>query len=1490
MSSLNPMRTVLVGSQTLVVHCGELLMARGHEVLAVASADEQVLGWARGVGLETHDDPGDLVKYEVDCLFSVANLEILSADVLRIADRAINFHDGPLPRYAGRHATTWALLAGENRHGVTWHVMTSDVDGGDILVQRTFDVAPDATAFSLNAQCYEMGIATFAELLDILESGDGSQTRQDRAQRTWFGRHQRPETAGVLDFVQPAAHLVRLSRALDFGPMENPVGATKLWTGDRLWIVGRVEERDGNGTPGAILSSDGVSLTVATGKGAVRLSELRWEGRAAVVAQLTSPGSLPDLSDGSAWRSDAEAAASHECFWRPRLLDLQPLARPWYGGDCEHSGQHTAEIEGDGRALLVAYAAYLARTSARSRFDVTLRAGPGDATPVLAPVRPLRVEVDPNASVAVNLEALEAEVEQVLARPLTADLPDRCGAGVALRAARAMVLSLEPQWDPSAEYQVVVHFGTDRVTWRGPGVAAPAHLAHVARFRRFLGSVNNVLRATSILGDGELGALKRRGTGPAPTVPDRCIHEDILTQADRTPDAEAVSDGHTTLTFAELRARSTALAARLRDHGVGPETRVGIYLDRRVDLSVGIVGVLMSGAAFVPLDPAYPQARIAFMLEDAQCRLVVTRDALAPALPPTVRSVCLDAQPSWARGGPVDDTPVGPHHLAYVMYTSGSTGQPKGVLVEHRNVANFFVGMDGCVPRADGPEAWLALTSLSFDISVLELLWSLSRGIHVVLHEASPRRQTGQRRLDFSLMFFASDEGGSPAADKYRLLLESARFGDRHGFRAVWTPERHFHAFGGLYPNPSVASAAIAAVTERIHIRAGSVVSPLHNPIRIAEEWSLVDNLSGGRVGISFAAGWQAQDFVFAPERWADRKAQMFEDIATVRGLWRGESRTFEGPTGPVELQTLPRPIQAELPVWVTAASNPETFVEAGRRGYHLLTHLLGQSVAELREKIAAYRGAWDAAGHSGRGTVTVMLHAFIGDSDAEVKRVVREPMKAYLRSALELIARAAWTFPTFRRAADAAGRTPGEVFEAQELSEEETEALLEGSFERYFQTAGLFGTVQTCQRMVDRVREADVDEIACLLDYGVPVDDVLACLPLLDTLRRACSPTPEGGPASPPVAETLEARSITHLQCTPSQMSLLLADGATEAALERLTALLIGGEPLPRPLAERLASRLPGRVFNMYGPTETTIWSSCGPVNAGPVDLGTPIANTRFEVRDAWGNAVGLGQEGELFIGGAGVVRGYHERPELTAAAFATDADGQRWYRTGDLVRWDDTGLRFLGRADSQVKLRGHRIELGEVEAALARQPNVAEAAATIVHSGPTARLVGYVRPAPGFPLDPEALVTALRDQLPEPLVPALVVALDSLPRTLNGKLDRRALPAPGSRRGLSRQAPPDSDVERTLAALWQEVLGADQIGLHDNFFELGGHSLLAVQLHRLLQERTAWELALTDLFRFPTVGSLARFVSTDDAPHGASAGEKRGAARRRRRPRRKR
>ncbi|HEX6292024.1 MAG TPA: LLM class flavin-dependent oxidoreductase [Herpetosiphonaceae bacterium] len=346
------------------------------------------------------------------------------------------------------------------------------------------------------------------------------------------------------------------------------------------------------------------------------------------------------------------------------------------------------------------------------------------------------------------------------------------------------------------------------------------------------------------------------------------------------------------------------------------------------------------------------------------------------------------------------------------------------------------------------------------------------------------------RAMRFTLFFF-SDQGSQATRGKYRLLLESAKFADEHGFAAIWTPERHFQDFGGLYPNPSVLGAALATITSRIQIRAGSVALPLHNPIRVAEEWSVVDNLSDGRVGVSFASGWHPGDFVLSPQNYASRKTIMLEYIQMIRRLWAGETVDVPGVDGEtVPIRILPRPIQHRLPIWITSSGTLETFVAAGEIGANILTSLspTRQLFDELGQKIRLYREALARHGYNPRaGIVSVMLHTYLGDSEATVKEQVREPLRDYLRTYIGQFD----NLPQAEKSAQAA-----------QVSEADKALLLDAVFERYFETGALLGTPQKCTALVDRLQAIGVDEIACLVDFGLDAQTVLASLPHLNELR----------------------------------------------------------------------------------------------------------------------------------------------------------------------------------------------------------------------------------------------------------------------------------------------------------------------------------------------------------------------------------------------------
>jgi amino acid adenylation domain-containing protein len=373
---------------------------------------------------------------------------------------------------------------------------------------------------------------------------------------------------------------------------------------------------------------------------------------------------------------------------------------------------------------------------------------------------------------------------------------------------------------------------------------------------------------------------------------------------------------------------------------------------------------------------------------------------------------------------------------------------------------------------------------------------------------------------------------------------------------------------------------------------------------------------------------------------------------------------------------------------------------------------------------------------------------------------------------------------------------------------------------------------------------------------------------PLMQGARLVMAPP---GAHREPVqlVELIRRHNITTLHFVPSMLQAFLAHGEIETCTS-LTRLVCSGEALPAELQNQVLARLThAALYNLYGPTEAAIdvthWT-CQDDGRNHVAIGQPIAGIRTYVLDGDLNMAPPGVAGELYLGGVGLARGYLHRSGLTAERFVADpfAQGERLYRTGDLVRWREDGqLEYLGRLDHQVKIRGLRIELGEIEAELLSQSEVREAVVVAQESPGGSRLVAYVVPQADSELDTSSLREALGQRLPDYMVPGVVVTLDALPLNANGKVDRKALPAPDLA-SSTQYEPPQGEVEEALAETWSDVLGMDQVGRHDNFFELGGHSLLAMQMAARVQADMQVELQLSEVFRKPLLRDLAECIAT--------------------------
>ncbi|WP_245730646.1 non-ribosomal peptide synthetase/type I polyketide synthase [Micromonospora pallida] len=357
---------------------------------------------------------------------------------------------------------------------------------------------------------------------------------------------------------------------------------------------------------------------------------------------------------------------------------------------------------------------------------------------------------------------------------------------------------------------------------------------------------------------------------------------------------------------------------------------------------------------------------------------------------------------------------------------------------------------------------------------------------------------TRSGRVDVSLYFFG-DYPQADVQDRYDAVLDAATFADTHGLYAVWLPERHFDSFGGIFPNPSVLAAAVAARTSRVRVNAGCVVLPLHDPIRVAEEWSVVDNLSRGRVGIGCASGWHARDFVLAPQTYGRHREAMYESLDQFRQLWRGEAVTRTAGNGePVEVRLFPAPVQPMPPLFTAVVGNPDSYRRAAAAGLGVITNLMSQDVAQLARNIALYRATRTEHGlDPDAGRVVLLLHTYLGADGDRAREEAFGPFCDYLRSSLALFGQVT--------------NSLGFSIDLESTTPEDLDYLLRRAYDRYTADRALIGSPEEARPLVERLTGLGVDEIGCFVDFGLSPNRMLAGLPGVDRLRMLLR-----GPAEP--------------------------------------------------------------------------------------------------------------------------------------------------------------------------------------------------------------------------------------------------------------------------------------------------------------------------------------------------------------------------------------
>ncbi|EJL94062.1 natural product biosynthesis luciferase-like monooxygenase domain containing protein [Herbaspirillum sp. CF444] len=357
---------------------------------------------------------------------------------------------------------------------------------------------------------------------------------------------------------------------------------------------------------------------------------------------------------------------------------------------------------------------------------------------------------------------------------------------------------------------------------------------------------------------------------------------------------------------------------------------------------------------------------------------------------------------------------------------------------------------------------------------------------------AAPAMNRPVSKIEFSFLFFSDVRKDVSDREKYDFMRDITLFGDREGFSAVYIPERHFSEFGSIYANSAIMASHLIPQTKRIRFRTAGVSLPLHHPAEVVEWWAMNDILSGGRVDLGFGSGWNKADFIFAPQNYENRKQICLDQIPVIKKLWRGESVTFSGADGKdYPITVYPRPHQKELNVWLLGTSD-DTYIAAGKLGYNIFTMLQGISLDGIAKKVKLYREARSGAGFDAdSGIFSLMLHTFVHPDKDWIMSAVEKPFKEYIKSSLGP-----------HLAAGLEKETAG-MRDGRSLSGEEKEKIVDYAFQRYFGTAAMFGNVEQTSAIVDKAIQAGVNDIACLVDFGIDYDAVRDSLPYLQQLVK---------------------------------------------------------------------------------------------------------------------------------------------------------------------------------------------------------------------------------------------------------------------------------------------------------------------------------------------------------------------------------------------------
>ncbi|AJQ26211.1 amino acid adenylation domain-containing protein [Pelosinus fermentans] len=786
----------IIGDGALLTACGELIIDSGHDIYGVISSNPSIREWAEDKGLTCTDHDSDYVDFlkqnPFDYLFSIVYLSLIPRKVLALPQRmAINFHDALLPEYAGIHATSWAIMNQEKQHGITWHEMVSAVDKGNILKQMIIPVEEGETAHSLNVKCYKAGLESFRDLVEELAGDSYSLTFQDLSRRTYYGKYQHPPAGGVISWDSSAEEMDAAVRALQFGKYQNQLGIAKLAVNNEYIIVDQifVTKNKSDAKPGTIVAIADLNFTVATVNNDIEIRSIRSiHGVQLPISDciekyhLKAGGLLPGFARKTSTRITAlhKQISRFEDYWIKKMSKMDAAIWPGAiqsveGIDSIHNSfvdftiaeEFITYAEQDyGNRLascLAAISTFLSKECKTNNVQFflgyqELREDFQGVDTLFAVHVPVELELNDTLTFRDTCDIARAEIQSVkehktFLHDLIARTP-QLKSNSPVHEKKLLSFTVEYVKDLTDYSQLACNrYGISLIvpemgnTWRiafDEALLATAKAVNgtnrlAACMARAAATPDAPISKLTTLTDAEFHkAIYERNHTVAEYPRDKCMHELFKERVKQSPEKIAVLCRDESLTYMELEEKASRLASFLNRAGVGRGDLVGIFIERSLDMLVGLLGVLKAGGTYVPIDPLYPGERILHMIEDADIKMVLTQNEFKHKLPGSnARIICLDTdwedicinsgKSSSRKYYSYSSKTVRPEDSAYVIFTSGSTGKPKGVEVTQRGLTNFLCAMAKC-PGFTKEDRVLALTTICFDIAGLELYLPLITG------------------------------------------------------------------------------------------------------------------------------------------------------------------------------------------------------------------------------------------------------------------------------------------------------------------------------------------------------------------------------------------------------------------------------------------------------------------------------------------------------------------------------------------------------------------------------------------------------------------------------------------------------------------------------------------------------------------------------------------------------------------------------------------